>query len=817
VSAWRRVAPTTITQRVRGVLLLVALVIGISLVPDLVLSLRTEAARGLGGLVAIGVLAWRWQNGYRRGGYSVAGDIVGTGALIVALLATDGAAGQSGLLFAGLSLQALHGSSRRVALTVALFSGADLVAWALGAAPIDPVVGLALTGVLMHIVATGLGRHDQLAHRLRLLTASGTALAAATGQSEIAAVAIRAAAEVVDRFAGARVSIALASSRQVRIVAAAGECADELNGLAVPIDRLPAHLRSIIRAPHVHLDHRSVARIRDVTGLPAHPGGLDFLPLRAGRRLHGWIAVESPGPLPSDARDVLVDLANQVSLALVAEVARSDAVRRRDHPRFRALTVSPIIRDTTESTRPRREPAHHDTLTGLASRDLFIERLEAALDPRSDAGGSRRSGHVAFLLVNIDNLGLVNDSLGHSAGDELLAIFADRLRTYLRMTDTAARFLGGQFTILLDGIEESAEATLAADGIRRLAREPFWLAGREVVITASIGLAVATRGADRPEDLLHDANLALQRAKRRGRGHRELFSPPMTSPAPRRLELEGDLRRAMRDGALHVEYQPIVNLQTGQVHEYEALVRWQHPRHGLISPAEFIPLAEEAGLIDALGQLVLVTACGQLRSWQVSHPQGAPIGMAVNLSPRQLHQRDLADAVAAMVAASGIEPGRLTLEITESVILEDDEGVPETIHRLHALGIRLVIDDFGTGYSSLAYLRRLPVDGIKIDRSLIVGIGQGRKDTAIVTAAIEFARALGVTVTGEGIETPEQLEALRRLGCDFGQGYHLGRPAVALVPGTGAGWRVDPVAPALVRRTRGRIATVTGTTGPRIH
>jgi diguanylate cyclase (GGDEF)-like protein/PAS domain S-box-containing protein len=435
-----------------------------------------------------------------------------------------------------------------------------------------------------------------------------------------------------------------------------------------------------------------------------------------------------------------------------------------------AVAASVIARDITDRKRLEEELAHqalHDSLTGLPNRELFQDRLRQSLQPvrsRPEA-----IGHHALLFLDLDDFKLINDTLGHRTGDELLIAVAERLRDAIRASDTAARLGGDEFTILLENVPDEAEATAAAERILDTLRRPFALGDHQVVISASIGIAFGAAGQDRPDDVLRSADTALYEAKGRGKGRHETYHQAMNVRAWRRLEVENELRLAIARGELRLHYQPIIDLEADRVAGLEALIRWQHPTRGLVPPAEFIGLAEQTGLIVQLGAFVREHAIADLAALRRSHADSA-LTMSVNVSPRELAQPSLADSVAGLLARHGVPGDALRIEITEGAALEGEHS-GATIRALRALGIRISIDDFGRGYASLGSFRELEIDGLKIDRAFVEGVGRGREDTAIVTAAIAFGRALDVDVTGEGIETAEQLQALRSLGCRYGQGF----------------------------------------------
>jgi diguanylate cyclase (GGDEF)-like protein/PAS domain S-box-containing protein len=421
-----------------------------------------------------------------------------------------------------------------------------------------------------------------------------------------------------------------------------------------------------------------------------------------------------------------------------------------------------------------RYQAVHDPLTSLPNRALFQDRLVQAL--------ARPGAQVAVVLLDIDNFKLVNDSLGHAAGDELLMKIAPRLQIALRPGDTIARLGGDEFVVLLQEIPDERSAARVAERIVACFEAPFELSAGEHFAKASLGVAIAgaegSEGAQ-PASLIRDADAAMYQAKARGRGRFEIFDRAMRARTVERLSVENDLRRALSRDELHVVYQPIVSLRDGSISSVEALLRWEHPTRGLLLPADFIHVVEESGLIEPIGRFVLDSACTQAARWHALRPDSRPLGIAVNLSVRQFTQRDLLATVAAALAESRVEPSSLCLEITESVLLEEPQGVADTIRRLSRLGVRFVLDDFGTGYSSLAYLAGLPIDGLKVDQSFVRALGTDERSTAITTAIVRMAQALSLEVIAEGVEAAHQLRALRALRCELGQGFLFHRPLAA--------------------------------------
>jgi diguanylate cyclase (GGDEF)-like protein/PAS domain S-box-containing protein len=421
-----------------------------------------------------------------------------------------------------------------------------------------------------------------------------------------------------------------------------------------------------------------------------------------------------------------------------------------------------------------RHDALHDALTGLPNRTLLLDRLRQAL-----ARAEREGGMVAVLFLDLDNLKVINDSLGHSAGDELLRAIGPRLRGELRGSDTVARFGGDEFAVVCEDVQDEQHALTIAQRLVRAFEDPFLVGGEERFGSASVGIVFAGAGRS-AEELLSDADTAMYRAKDRGRGRFELFDAGMRDRITSRLRVEAELRRALEgEGRLWVAYQPYYRLPDRQLAGVEALVRWDHPEHGTVPPADFIPVAEESGLVVPLGARVLRIACEQVARWQreTRHPG---LRLTVNVSARQMATPDFVDTVQEILAETGLHPDALGLEITERLLLEETPGTALTIELLQALGVRLLLDDFGTGYSSLRYLQRYPLDGLKVDRAFVAGLGEkGDGDGAIVQAIVGMARALGMGVIPEGVETDGQLQRLAALGCDHAQGFLLSRPLPA--------------------------------------
>jgi diguanylate cyclase (GGDEF)-like protein len=417
------------------------------------------------------------------------------------------------------------------------------------------------------------------------------------------------------------------------------------------------------------------------------------------------------------------------------------------------------------------QQAFHDALTGLANRSLFTDRVTHALERRASPGRYR----AAVLFIDLDDFKVVNDSLGHPSGDLLLQSVTQRLRRVVRPFDTVARWGGDEFAVLLEDIAGPEEALAVAERFLEELAAAFDLNGTPVTIGASVGIAIADSGVGSPDDLLRQADVAMYRAKERGKATVETFEPGMQTALESRVQLSGELERGLAAGELSVEYQPIVALGTGQVVGVEALARWDSPRRGRVAPREFIPIAEASGLIRDLGERVLRTACAQAMTWMEAHP-GLELSVSVNLSARQLLHPGFAESVAAVLRETRIAPPRLILEITESLLVEK---TPSTLRRLKALkdlGVTLAIDDFGTGYSSLAELKFLPVDALKIPKSFVDNVATDPRDRAFLAGIIGLGRTLDLRLVVVGVERPEQRRELQRLDCDLAQGFHFAEP-----------------------------------------
>ena len=501
--------------------------------------------------------------------------------------------------------------------------------------------------------------------------------------------------------------------------------------------------RNTLRPPVMHPD--DAGRVRDafarITPIPGAEATVDFRLRHADGR---WVQVEAT------TKNLLAD------------------------PNVGGIVVN--YRDITERRTLEerlRHQAFHDPLTDLPNRALFMNRLGHALT-RMKPGMA-----AAVLFMDLDNFKLVNDSLGHEVGDNLLVAVAERLKGCLRAGDTAARFGGDEFTVLLEEVTDAGDVARVADKITQALVAPFVLESREVFVTTSIGIAMGTSGHERPTDLLRNADVALYRAKANGKATYEVFDTLMNVEALERLDLEADLRRAIERREFVVHYQPQLDLQRGTIVGWEALVRWMHPEQGPTLPGAFLSVAEETGLIFPIGSQVLEEACRQAKEWREQHPDAA-WKMSVNISARQLQRPDdLVREVVRVLDETDLAPGDLVLELTESMLMGDADHKVDVLERLKALGVVIAVDDFGTGYSNLAYLKRFPVDMLKVDKTFVDGLEENPEDLALVKAIIDLAAAMGMQTVAEGIETGGQGERLRDLNCERGQGYYFSEPLPA--------------------------------------
>jgi diguanylate cyclase (GGDEF)-like protein len=471
------------------------------------------------------------------------------------------------------------------------------------------------------------------------------------------------------------------------------------------------------------------------------------------------------GTFAGDSEEYVVDLLNKIARGKTTNTTTQLA-----DSRVMSITNKPMAdggwlathEDITERQRAEAQIAHmarHDALTDLPNRMLLRERIEHELKR------VKRGECLAVLCLDLDHFKSVNDTLGHPIGDELLKVVADRLRHCTREPDTIARLGGDEFAIIMTAMHQPSDAAFLSQRVREAITRPFELDGHQMVVDVSIGISVAPLDATDQDQLLKSADMALYGAKADGRGTHRFFEPEMDARMRQRRDLEMDLRQALVNGEFELHYQPLVTLDNNEITGFEALVRWKHPVRGTISPGDFIPVAEETGLIIQLGDWVLRKACEETAAWPES------LKIAVNLSPAQLKSRNLVQVIVGALAASGMSATRLQLEITESVLMQNTFATLATLHQLRELGVQIAMDDFGTGYSSLSYLRSFPFDKIKIDRSFINDLSNGSEPLAIVRAIASLAKSLSMISTAEGVETTQQLEQLQSVGCTEMQGY----------------------------------------------
>jgi diguanylate cyclase (GGDEF)-like protein/PAS domain S-box-containing protein len=515
---------------------------------------------------------------------------------------------------------------------------------------------------------------------------------------------------------------------------------------------------------------------------------------RGAEELYGWPASGALGrtpqavlqtqfPMPlGDINALLVrdqrwegELAHTRRDGTIVVVASRWALQLDQHAQPTAvLAINTDITSRKQVEAALEHQALHDSLTGLPNRALFRDRLERAL-----AHAERTQRRLAVLFLDLDNFKVINDSLGHQAGDAVLIEVSHRLSLCLRGADSVARFGGDEFTVLLEEIDGEADGDMVADRILEALRAPIRVGERDVFVSASVGMALSVPRQSKPDSLLRNADMAMYQSKAAGKARHSVYDARLNAAAMERLELETDLHQALELEQFELHYQPIVSLADGRLTEVEALLRWERPGHGLVCPTSFIPVAEETGMILPIGRWVLRQACQQAQAWNSESEGREPLIMSVNLSVRQFQDPDLLTDIEHILLETGLDPRLLKLEITESIAILDVDATLRTLQALKAAGIQLAIDDFGTGYSWLGYLKRFPVDTLKIDRSFVHGICEGTQDAAIVQSVVALARTLNLRVTGEGIESSEQAAHLRALGCDSGQGFLFARPEPA--------------------------------------
>ncbi len=538
---------------------------------------------------------------------------------------------------------------------------------------------------------------------------------------------------------------------------------------------LMACVLSLMRAPEEFVEKMNFLRHNVAAS------SRDEITLRDGRIFERFSA-------PALAKTDNLSASGQVSA-----LAASTGAARDGHSFGRVWTFSDITERKSYEERLAHQ-AFHDGLTDLPNRTLFLDRVEHALTRLDRAGKS-----LAVLFIDLDRFKIINDTMGHEKGDTVLREFSRRLQAALRPGDTAARFGGDEFTLLLEDLSGLEDAKHVTERLIESLQAPFLFEGRELEITSSIGVAMSFSALDKAADLLRNADIAMYRAKNKGKARYEIFDTQMSARALERLQLEIELRQAVKWSQLRLTYQPLIDLESSKVIGTEALVRWDHPERGVIAPSEFIPIAEESGMILPIGTWVLREACRQAKAWQVQYPAHAPLKMSVNLSAKQIQGSHLVAQVAQILEETGLDASFLELEITESAVMEDAEATVQILEELKRLGVKLALDDFGTGYSSLAYLERFPLDVLKIDRSFVAQVGKtgrngnghtngqtngpsknGASERSVIMQAVQtLGVGLGMSITAEGIETTEQLTEMREMGCAVGQGFYWAKPLSA--------------------------------------
>jgi len=662
------------------------------------------------------------------------------------------------LLYQGLFFRPTHGTYWTTIAGLSGYAGAFLFTvmapMAFGQMPgmstpevMSHLAGLCVFGLVKVALSTTATSSQRAMLREQTLARAGAGLVAADHRADVYAVALDAMQRVLAATGVMRTWLAIVENDALVVVACHGPDAQATLGRRVTANKIPEQYIAQGRKHRQITVNEAVADdLERAFGFRPHLGVLTLYPLRMRDVLLGVIVVETPDALPAEYAAGLASLSAEVALALESANLTEDLERQ----------------------------AFQDPLTQLANRTAFVAGLDQALD-RADRHGTP----LTVCFIDLDNFKIVNDSLGHSAGDALLVEVADRLRRATRPSDLVARLGGDEFTVLVEGIGSASDLASMSKRIHDAIGAPMMIENRRVLVGASVGLAVREPGERQTaSELLRAADLALYAAKGRGKAQTAMFEESMSVQAVDRLELESELRLALERDELELHYQPLVELEDGRVAELEALARWPHALRGQISPGEFIPLAEETGLIVALGRWVLNRACQQARVWREAGIRHLPT-IAVNLSGRQLEEPGLVDDVRAALTANGLEPSILKLEITESVAIVDTPLILKSLRDLRELGVQLAIDDFGTGNSALNYLKRFHVDTLKIDRSFVEELAADERSAAMVQGIIAFAKSLGLSVTGEGVETTAQSDALRALGCDRAQGFLFARPLPA--------------------------------------
>jgi diguanylate cyclase (GGDEF)-like protein len=755
-SALARWARHGLLSRVRAFFLLNALINTASAAVQLVFQSQQAPWLRTCGTAALLCLAVWWVRGWRRHSFPAAVEPVEWLVPVLVAIALGRGADALGVFYGALMFRALYGNPR-AAVTRVVIVGVVLPAMPLmvmasgrpdyvGEELIQLPTVLVLAGIT-YLLGTALGRQERAVAREKVLTQTGTVLTTTDDVQAIHQGAVDAALTLLGRPDGAHAVLGLRVGSQHEIVAAAGDGIEGMVGARPTVSAIPVAVREAFDTGRpAKMDHVTFAD-PGMLGFTPKTGGVLLLPLRTKDGVIGELVVASDRSIPAEVQGSLETLSNQVALGLESAKLNEELTWR----------------------------AFYDSLTGLANRELLHDRLDHAV------ARTRRTGEpCGLLLIDMDGFKLINDSLGHGVGDDLLVGVTKRMRGCVREVDTIGRIGGDEFAIVLQDLADRAGAVAVANRVVESLRAPIVVSGHHVTARVSIGIAMVGDSDEgeqiSSEALLRNADLAMYHAKARRTGSWEMYEPGMHAEAVNRRSLEADLHHALPRDELLIHFQPIHALETGILTGVEALVRWQHPSRGLIPPAEFIPLAEKTGLIGPIGDWVLWQACQQVAAWQRDLPVGRTLELSVNLSPVQLDQPDLAERIGAALRASGLAPHLLLLELTEGVLVRDVDSVTAMLDRLKSLGVRLAIDDFGTGFSSLGYLQRLPIDILKIDRSFVDRLGAGGEQMPLADAIVRLGQTLRMETIAEGIETDEQLVALRSLGCQYGQGYLFGRP-----------------------------------------
>jgi len=754
--SWSRLGwlrpPSDLLARVRWAFLLVAFFnAGLSLL--LIGVSDADLPARVAGVLATFYLCWRWQRGYTTGRFGILAELLAGVALVLLGIGAGDPLRAAMVLYMGLYFQALYVGGRRLSLAIAVNVGAygvavwlsptteSLTLWSPEVLMQPPGVVLV---VVMSLLGNSLARHERAAARERALARFGSALVASSDRQAVYAATMEGVRALVGPHAEVDAVLAVGDIERVQIVAATGSHTARWQGQFFDVH--PATRPGLLAGGLFELDAAVVEGLLAAAGQQDWRGTNVVSSLLVHGTVHGSLTVITPTSLPDECKDGLRALSTEVALALETHDLREELAHQ----------------------------AFHDPLTNLANRALLVDRARQAL-----SRAARHDEATAILLLDLDGFKTVNDSLGHQAGDGVLMAIAERLHACLRVGDTAARLGGDEFAVLLERLDDPlAESGAIAQRILDALVAPVSLPTQEVFVSASVGIAVA-RGAADVDELLSQADTAMYAAKRNGKGRYSVFEPNLRADALRRLELETDLRRAIDAEQFVLHYQPIVRLADQRPVGLEALVRWQHPRRGMVPPDAFIPLAEETGLIVPLGRWVLGESARQLARLRSECPTQWPLRMSVNVAARHLLEPGLVDDVEAVLREAGLPADALVLELTEHALIQRSEATLARLHELRDLGVHLALDDFGTGYSSLAYLRDLPFDRVKIDRSFIRDVERQPAQAALVQAIVSLGQALGLKTVGEGVETAAQARQLARLGCDLVQGYHFARPVDA--------------------------------------